>query len=72
MNLSIAPCEFYSDESIGGDSAILHVLNDSSPLLYGNTFSTFGQQERRVSPSSQHFSLFEISYVTFSVKMGTG
>lgn len=71
MNLAIAPCEICSDESVGEDSAILRILNDSSPLLYGNTFSTFAQQERTVFPSSQDDIPTREKYVTFGVQMGT-
>lgn len=42
--------EYYSDESLRGDSALLHILNNSSPFPYSSTFSTVGQRERTVSP----------------------
>lgn len=59
MNLSIAPCEFYSDVSVAGDSTILRILNN---------FSTFGQQERRVSLSPQCNIPNREKYVTFSAR----
>lgn len=71
MNLSIVLHEFYSNESIGGDSAALHVLSTSSPLPDGNTLITVGHQERTFSPSSKYDIPNREKYKKFSVKVGT-
>lgn len=71
MNLSIVLHEFYSNESIGGYSAALHVLSTSSPLPDGNPLITVGHQERTLSLPSKYDIPNREKYKKFSVKVGT-